>query len=1002
MIPAEALTGLAARASTLEERMAPPFVLVASDQVDRTDACISRWAELGAKGNRERLQRSLHWRGIDLDHIRPALGDVSVLPGAALPGWVLRFTALLEAALTEHRDSTDLSPTHERAAVMTPFLRAAASMLRQLIPPQVRSSVADSALAALEQNLSLRLMRLAGPVVASEYYSYSYRDSRAGGQPETRIRRFADRMLQPPFPEFFAEYPVLARLLTLACDNWQAAALELLCRLADDREQIIKQFHDGCDPGPLVDIQVGDADVHDGHREVVILIFEDGFRIVYKPRSLALDQAFHGFVDWLNGRGLSPSLRSPAVLCRDGYGWAEFIAHRPADTPEELALFYMRAGVLACVAYVMGATDLHYGNVIAHGAYPVVIDLETVLKADPRSDALSLPVLGPQTTHLGYDRSVLHSMLLPLVHRVPTGIYTDLSALGAEPEGEMGKHGGHWLPVYEVPLQHVLRDHAAAIEAGFVSAYGFIEQQRDALLSDNGPLAPFKHCPIRVVLRDTSLYFQLLRQSVEPAVLRNGIDRMLTLERLNHVIAIADTPPSFVDMVTREQNALLGLDVPRFLVMTDETHLRDAAGLVAENVMERTPLAEMRLRIRAMNVSDLQRQCKDIRWALSGHIAGRPGLRSRDLPSVTAAQSPDAAMLIAAAERLGADLLDESCLHADAPPPWRGLVYLNAARRFTVGDAGASFADGGLGIAALFAALFSVTGKPKWRKAAIDLSLRYLTSITNLTVYHGHVAGGITTGLGGWLYGAATIAALVQSEEVLGNGLALARRLAGRAVVEERDLSLGDGLAGTLLGIAALRCVSPEADLDHIAERGAVRLRDIKPLGATGLLSGQAGLVLAAEAIGLTDSFPVLEMLSTETSNNWAEGAIGVSLALLKTDPKASQALDFLHGLDSSPTAADDSFAFGTAGEADALLWAANRSARPELYRLALQRIAETVERAHHGKLRLLGATLCDGLRVPGLLHGSAGIAYVMLRLAAPAQLPSLAVFERPLKRRGA
>ncbi len=51
MIPGEALARLATRASTLEERLGPPFVPASANHADRIDACISRWAELGAKGD---------------------------------------------------------------------------------------------------------------------------------------------------------------------------------------------------------------------------------------------------------------------------------------------------------------------------------------------------------------------------------------------------------------------------------------------------------------------------------------------------------------------------------------------------------------------------------------------------------------------------------------------------------------------------------------------------------------------------------------------------------------------------------------------------------------------------------------------------------------------------------------------------------------------------------------------------------------------------------------
>ncbi len=997
VIPAEVLARLAERASTLEERLAFPFVTDAENRASQIQSRISRWAELGAKNDRERLQRSLQWRGIDLSEIAPALGDVSLSPGAALPEWVLHFDALVEAVLTTHRPEHDEPlPANERVAVMTPFLHAAASQLRWEIPAHVRPYVADGALDALERNLLLRLTRLAGPVLAGEYFAYAYRDSRAGGDPETRAQRFADRVLQPPLPQFFVEYPVLARLVTLACDNWKAASLELLGRLAVDRQAIVEQFHEGRDPGPLVDIQVGDADVHDGHREVVSLVFEDGFRIVYKPRSMDLDQAVYGLFHWLNERGLSPSLRSPGVLCRDGYGWAEFILHRPAEGAEELALFYERAGVFACAAYLMGATDLHYGNLIAQDGYPIAVDLETMLKADPRLGALPMPAAAGQIANLGLHRSVLQSMFLPLIQRLPTGHFVDMSALGAEPRGDVAEQDGHWLPVRTLSLKQVLRDHASRIEKGFVSAYRFIASQQQALLAEESPLAAFKDCTIRVVLRDTSLYFRLLRDSIDPSVLRDSIDRMISLERLNHVISICDSTPSFADMVSHELTALMRLDVPRFLVMTEETDLRDAEGLVAANVMQRTPLAEVRLRLESMSEADLQQQCKDIRLSLHSHFATQPG--SRSLSSQPAPELPDAAMLITAAERLGDELLAEAESCGDLPPTWRGLVYISAARRFTAGDAEAAFADGGLGIAAFFAALFRATDDQKWRTAALDLSRKYFASMTSTAAYNGHIAGGMTAGLGGVLYGAALMAALLDNDETLENGLVLANLHARRAVIEEREMSLGDGLAGTLLGVASLRELAPKAFLNDVLEQGAARLRDGKPLSTPGLLSGQAGVALAANAIGLGGSFSApMTSITAATEIDWAEGEIGWALAALKADPDAIAALDCLARIHSAPMAGDDSFAFGSAGEADALVWAGVRFQRPELHRVALQRMAAATERTLHGVPQLLGGTLGNGLRIPGLLHGSAGIGYVMLRLAMPDRLPALAVFDLPV-----
>jgi lantibiotic modifying enzyme len=993
VISAEALARLAARASTLEERLAPGFVPASFDQQPRIQARLLRWAELGAKGDRDRLRRSLDWRGIDLDRMLPVLGSVSLSPESKPAAWVIQFAELLNAALIEHRRNQADPPKDHRTAMMACFVRAAKAELCR----KMHTRVTDSALAALERSLLLRLTRLSGPVLDREYDFYARGDSRAGGQPETRARRFADHVLQPPLPKLFTEYPVLARLMTLASDNWLAASLELFARLAGDCERVFEQYNEGRDAGPLVDIQVGDADLHDGHREVLILVFENGFRVVYKPRSLALDQAFSSLLHWLNQRGLSPAMRSPRVLCRDGYGWAEFIAHRPAADSAELESFYQRMGVLACIAYVMGATDLHSGNLIAHGAYPILIDLETLLHAHPRGHALSALSGAQQSGYQGMAPSVLQSVLLPLLHRAPSGVFVDLSAVAAK-----AQNGGatHWLPVEQSCLRQTLRGHARTIEEGFVSAYTFIQRHQDDLLAEGGPLAAFAGCPVRVVLRDTAIYFQLLKQSIEPAVMSDAADREILLERLNHPIAIATTPSSFVDMVTREKAALSNLDVPRFMVMTDTTDLRDAAGVVAAEVMQRTPLQEARIRIAEMSESDLRVQSENIRYSLSTYLAGRTDSRRRGGAPDNAPESLDARMLIVAAERIGGELLQEARAFTGHPPPWRGAIFLNSAGGFTVGEAGASFAHGGLGVAYFFAALFLVTGKQPWRDAATELSLSYLAPVTDLPAYRGHIAGGLSLGLGGLLYAAAHIAAMVDSEEIARHAVAAARTLAQRAVEEERDMSLGDGLAGTLLGIAAIQNQAADASIDQALQRGATRLAASKPLAAPGLLRGRAGVGLAAEAVGIDgpSALPGVDPLADAL--DWAEGSVGRAVAALKLDPCAADALEFFDRLGAAPAACDDSFALGAAGEADALAWAADLTGRTLFRSLALRRIAGAAERAYCGRSRLLGGMLGEGLRMPGLLHGAAGIGNVMLRLAAPGALPALAALELPKPRK--
>ena len=112
---------------------------------------------------------------------------------------------------------------------------------------------------------------------------------------------------------------------------------------------------------------------------------------------MGLDAAFCDLIGWWNGRRLQPALRAARLVIRDGYGWSEHLAAEPCRSDQEAVQYFRRAGALIALAWLLDATDLHCGNVIAHGPWPVLIDLETALH--PR-----LP---------GESRNVLDTGLVP-------------------------------------------------------------------------------------------------------------------------------------------------------------------------------------------------------------------------------------------------------------------------------------------------------------------------------------------------------------------------------------------------------------------------------------------------------------------------------------------------------------------------------------------------------------------------------------------------------------
>ena len=165
----------------------------------------------------------------------------------------------------------------------------------------------------------------------------------------------------------------------------------------------------------MLEVRSGLSDPHDGGRTVAVVRFASGLRVVYKPRPVGLEAAFSRLLQWWNGSAGGPELVVPRVVVRRGYGWMQFVDHEACSDRRAAGRYYERAGALIALAGLLDATDLHCGNVIAHGEHPVLVDLETLLQ--PRWP--------------GEQRSLLDTGLVPSWIRGPDGGSYDVSGFGA-------------------------------------------------------------------------------------------------------------------------------------------------------------------------------------------------------------------------------------------------------------------------------------------------------------------------------------------------------------------------------------------------------------------------------------------------------------------------------------------------------------------------------------------------------------------------------------------
>ena len=103
---------------------------------------------------------------------------------------------------------------------------------------------------------------------------------------------------------------------------------------------------------------------------------DNGTILYYKPHSLDKNIKYQELYNYLC-RKTGISCRTVQYLSHDSYGWEEKIENIPCKNESEVEHYYFRMGIHLFLGYALGATDLHGENIIAHGEYPVIIDMET-------------------------------------------------------------------------------------------------------------------------------------------------------------------------------------------------------------------------------------------------------------------------------------------------------------------------------------------------------------------------------------------------------------------------------------------------------------------------------------------------------------------------------------------------------------------------------------------------------------------------------------------------
>lgn len=1086
----EIVRSIVAKASTLWER------LDGSDYVpcegtasgDVVGARFRRWQERVGKGTVASWEKRIRWSGWSRGQIDAVLGSVQLAENAPLPAWAYVLQKIMDCAPDFADRGTEAHQTDGKEPTPIPFrelllpcVAVAQKLLRERcvergwVPDDFLS---DSAIDGLRRPLLSSLSTISAQTFLDELSArrtagHNLLLSMTSPDPANAstdiYRSFVRDSLGDRYQVLFERYPVLARLVATKVCGYVDALEEFLCRFAADQDALAAGWPDLPQGSRKIsELRMDVADVHAGGRTVIIVAFDTGQKIVYKPRSLGAEAAWFGLRTWCRERGLFRSDTDIRILERDGYGWMDFAEHRPCCDSEEVASFYHDAGTTLALLYVLGGTDFHWENLIASGPDPVLIDLETMMT--PR---LALTMQGQEDDELeeGFFDSVLRTGMLPnwTVDRRNGGA-VDISGLCGGVEGGSSVRRPVFRSVNTDDMHLVLAERTLpaqknlptlagqAVKPGeylpellgaFGQAYRFLLQHREDLLTLNSLADGLRRVQLRHVYRATRIYATLLQRTYQPEFMGDGTDRSIELDVMSWNFLQDDSPSVLWPVASAEINSLEQMDVPVFHVDADELDLRPTDAAPIEDAFASFAWDLFLNRLARMDDADLQLQSGMIRGAFAAHGAGRNDAKTilHGKGPQNPPRLPSSEELLGQAIKIGERLLKDELPGRNGDALWLGLDYLPVADRYQFKPLDEGLYNGSSGIALFLSALYRVTGDDRYRRAALRGVNRLRRRAEHLDLplvrrWADRRGIGLSSGLAGGVFALLRLGLFLRDDALVADAVALSSLIDPARISMDSSFDVIGGSAGTLLVLAGLYDQTRDADVleravacgDHLlrnrSSSGSGR-RLWKTIGEkpfTGYSHGMSGIADAllrlADRSGeerfleaARDAFAYeTEVYLPDRKNwpdfrgaekngdvrcadQWCHGAAGIGFARLSaraliTDPGISADLDIaLASVAGYGVGTVDDLCCGNMGRIDFLFTAARVSGRQDLHDAALEAAALILDEAERrGGFRLLDSTFGDA-GIPGLFKGLAGIGYQLLRLALPADVPSILMF---------
>ncbi len=826
------------RAATIDELLSDDFEPLPGQkgETDIASHRIAAWCRSCASGDWSLFGRRLARDGLAFGEILTKFAAVRRTASASPPAWIddaIWIMAALQSSANIANPITSENQFEPCAFedLFVPVIKQAAELLWSDISARAFDNLSESARACLYHSLLKELSVLSAPAIYERFADARRNNEAASGAPKLPQHagtmlydQFAAEMRATGFLRLFEDKPVLLRLFATVTRQWIETSRELVLRLDADLPEIRRDILGSNAASPVAKIEGDLSDPHNGGHSVRIISFIDGSRVVYKPKDLRVEVAWHKLIERLNRAGPPIDLKTVRAFAHDGYGWAEFISHTGCADEEGSRRYFRRAGAWLALFHCFAANDMHQENMIAAGDYPVPIDLETILQSSAEKDTAADPEA--QAFDVATEKlanSVMAVGLLPTYGRSPDNKVFSIGGMTADWNSKIkikwnninsdemrparAKESSNSNP----NLPHVdgryakFADHVDDFVSGFEDYATFLlRQNKDA--KNEGIFASFEGIVVRKIIRATRFYAMLLQRLKNHQTMDDGVLWSAQADFIARLAEWEKDTDAVWPLQQAERAALLTLNVPHFVSPSDGDEIRDLTGFRIQSEAD-SGLNRARTRMQKFDANEIAWQIEVIKEnsaSLSKSTGPTlvPGRVERAAPTDAA---PTKATFKREADKIAGEL-SSYAIRRGPGAAWIGLDWLGDAEVFQLVCLGPDLYNGASGIGVFLAAHAAVTGSQSSGElalAGVSYLRKNLRSRNAARMARSLGIGG-ATGLGSVVYALTVMSKYLRDDGLLADAHAAAELFTDDLIAADKQLDVIGGSAGAVLCLLRL------------------------------------------------------------------------------------------------------------------------------------------------------------------------------------------------------